>query len=127
MILRPPRSTRTDTLFPYTTLFRSHGPAVTLECVAEIRTRLRRLVECREECIVILRAEEGALVSRDRVEGRPVGGGHGEGGIVDPLQRGSPLDRALDVRLGAEIHPFRTALLAGRTVVESRHGGLPRN
>src|SRR3546814_8917335 len=28
MIRRPPRSTRTDTLFPYTTLFRSHdrGP-----------------------------------------------------------------------------------------------------
>src|SRR3546814_46581 len=25
MIRRPPRSTRTDTLFPYTTLFRSHG------------------------------------------------------------------------------------------------------
>src|SRR3546814_14950018 len=27
MIRRPPRSTRTDTLFPYTTLFRSSGPA----------------------------------------------------------------------------------------------------
>src|SRR3546814_9350163 len=26
MILRPPRSTRTDTLFPYTTLFRSNDP-----------------------------------------------------------------------------------------------------
>src|SRR3546814_4842865 len=26
MILRPPRSTRTDTLFPYTTLFRSRHP-----------------------------------------------------------------------------------------------------
>src|SRR3546814_13026812 len=26
MIRRPPRSTRTDTLFPYTTLFRSHLP-----------------------------------------------------------------------------------------------------
>src|SRR3546814_2672785 len=25
MIRRPPRSTRTDTLFPYTTLFRSHS------------------------------------------------------------------------------------------------------
>src|SRR3546814_9008196 len=25
MIRRPPRSTRTDTLFPYTTLFRSHN------------------------------------------------------------------------------------------------------
>src|SRR3546814_6838804 len=30
MIRRPPRSTRTDTLFPYTTLFRSHD--VVLEC-----------------------------------------------------------------------------------------------
>src|SRR3546814_11505533 len=28
MIRRPPRSTRTDTLFPYTTLFRSHEHAV---------------------------------------------------------------------------------------------------
>src|SRR3546814_3974296 len=27
MIRRPPRSTRTDTLFPYTTLFRSGSPA----------------------------------------------------------------------------------------------------
>src|SRR3546814_2750790 len=27
MIRRPPRSTRTDTLFPYTTLFRSHEVA----------------------------------------------------------------------------------------------------
>src|SRR3546814_9612891 len=29
MIRRPPRSTRTDTLFPYTTLFRSDGEAQT--------------------------------------------------------------------------------------------------
>src|SRR3546814_3200391 len=29
MIRRPPRSTRTDTLFPYTTLFRSAGRART--------------------------------------------------------------------------------------------------
>src|SRR3546814_17112550 len=28
MIRRPPRSTRTDTLFPYTTLFRSHHPGL---------------------------------------------------------------------------------------------------
>src|SRR3546814_8635756 len=33
MIRRPPRSTRTDTLFPYTTLFRS---AVVVEAVAEM-------------------------------------------------------------------------------------------
>src|SRR3546814_5945927 len=30
MILRPPRSTRTDTLFPYTTLFRSQDHGVRL-------------------------------------------------------------------------------------------------
>src|SRR3546814_950863 len=28
MIRRPPRSTRTDTLFPYTTLFRSRGDSI---------------------------------------------------------------------------------------------------
>src|SRR3546814_12717449 len=30
MIRRPPRSTRTDTLFPYTTLFRSNCPSQSL-------------------------------------------------------------------------------------------------
>src|SRR3546814_7702887 len=30
MIVRPPRSTRTDTLFPYTTLFRSRGTVSTV-------------------------------------------------------------------------------------------------
>src|SRR3546814_8199128 len=30
MIRRPPRSTRTDTLFPYTTLFRSNTAAIEL-------------------------------------------------------------------------------------------------
>src|SRR3546814_15992381 len=34
MILRPPRSTRTDTLFPYTTLFRSHIADATVDVVA---------------------------------------------------------------------------------------------
>src|SRR3546814_3375260 len=33
MIRRPPRSTRTDTLFPYTTLFRSHRPELVLHVV----------------------------------------------------------------------------------------------
>src|SRR3546814_19382374 len=32
MIRRPPRSTRTDTLFPYTTLFRSARPGDRLVC-----------------------------------------------------------------------------------------------
>src|SRR3546814_15710346 len=36
MIRRPPRSTRTDTLLPYTTLFRSYYLIVDVELLAEI-------------------------------------------------------------------------------------------
>src|SRR3546814_4155652 len=35
MIRRPPRSTRTDTLFPYTTLFRSQQARPLQRCCAE--------------------------------------------------------------------------------------------
>src|SRR3546814_4852764 len=38
MIRRPPRSTRTDTLFPYTTLFRSHPMRQRTEKVHRGRT-----------------------------------------------------------------------------------------
>src|SRR3546814_4637940 len=38
MIRRPPRSTRTDTLFPYTTLFRSPS---SVENLPEYKTRIR--------------------------------------------------------------------------------------
>src|SRR3546814_14707029 len=43
MIRRPPRSTRTDTLFPYTTLFRSvrHQNLVTLAPLIEIAAQFR--------------------------------------------------------------------------------------
>src|SRR3546814_9231296 len=43
MIRRPPRSTRTDTLFPYTTLFRSGDCG--LDCAGE--TSRRSALECR--------------------------------------------------------------------------------
>src|SRR3546814_5444792 len=36
MIRRPPRSTRTDTLFPYTTLFRSVGGGFELAMCADV-------------------------------------------------------------------------------------------
>src|SRR3546814_13060670 len=44
MILRPPRSTRTDTLFPYTTLFRSGRAAG--RGAEEVRTDLESQVRC---------------------------------------------------------------------------------
>src|SRR3546814_10395975 len=55
MIRRPPRSTRTDTLFPYTTLFRSPAPD---------RARLRQEFPCP-------RTARRNLVDRHRVAGGP--------------------------------------------------------
>src|SRR3546814_1636561 len=45
MIRRPPRSTRTDTLLPYTTLFRSIGQQLRIEAGDEIaqRTGIQRM------------------------------------------------------------------------------------
>src|SRR3546814_4776430 len=51
MIRRPPRSTRTDTLFPYTTLFRSHGHAT--EAVRDGREVLQRASDFSPELIIM--------------------------------------------------------------------------
>src|SRR3546814_12465835 len=54
MIRRPPRSTRTDTLFPYTTLFRSHrqnigsqARALRLENSICLKAALANMAQCR--------------------------------------------------------------------------------
>src|SRR3546814_10349598 len=49
MIRRPPRSTRTDTLFPYTTLFRSGAPDT---YAPEYKAMFRALVDGRTPLIV---------------------------------------------------------------------------
>src|SRR3546814_19565132 len=53
MIRRPPRSTRTDTLFPYTTLFRSHPvgqevDAVLRYALVNAASRVARKIPARE-------------------------------------------------------------------------------
>src|SRR3546814_11930552 len=59
MIRRPPRSTRTDTLFPYTTLFRSPGKAIRL---------YREALNLDPNDIAALRGAGEALVARGAVE-----------------------------------------------------------
>src|SRR3546814_6768711 len=73
MVVRPPRSTRTDTLFPYTTLFRSIG--------------LCDLVE--------------AL--RDQVGADAVAGHEGERGLeeVEPSERGELVEHHQELMLAA--------------------------
>src|SRR3546814_15389073 len=55
MIRPPPRSTRTDTLFPYTTLFRSHRSAA---------ARIRRLPGSVIRQTPLLRGVPGSIYSR---------------------------------------------------------------
>src|SRR3546814_12307451 len=71
MIRRPPRSTRTDTLFPYSTLFRSPGPARTRR-----RTDDRRLGPGRGGGDSVRRAQRGA--------------GCGSGGVAGPAVLNPP-------------------------------------
>src|SRR3546814_1442120 len=49
MIRRPPRSTRTDTLFPYTTLFRSFSRSTTPLCSAPWFLICRATIQRSEE------------------------------------------------------------------------------
>src|SRR3546814_5553010 len=65
MISRPPRSTRTDTLFPYTTLFRSDDPRMAGE-LAAARLQLRRDSPGRRRAVRV----RGARRSPRRAEGR---------------------------------------------------------
>src|SRR3546814_4213152 len=57
MIRRPPRSTRTDTLFPYTTLFRSHalrGGGITAHRVHLEGTEVRRTKQFRSRITPVI-------------------------------------------------------------------------
>src|SRR3546814_7869219 len=83
MIRRPPRSTRTDTLFPYTTLFRSvrqHHPRVDPghhrpgPCVEHVGCRRRCGNPRADASIASARLRR---VSRLFVQQAPAGGGHG--------------------------------------------------
>src|SRR3546814_1916539 len=58
MIRRPPRSTRTDTLFPYTTLFRSapYGSASLIPCA--YRSRVLLPLRCSARYWALPRSEE---------------------------------------------------------------------
>src|SRR3546814_10805006 len=72
MIRRPPRSTRTDTLFPYTTLFRSLRAALAAEGAAAIR---EAVVPAHAKLLAFLRDEyipgaRKSLAAYDLPDGR---------------------------------------------------------
>src|SRR3546814_6021752 len=63
MILRPPRSTRTDTLFPYTTLFRS--PAASAKGVVVMNTPFGNSITTAEHAIALMFALARQLPEAD--------------------------------------------------------------
>src|SRR3546814_12195823 len=62
MIRRPPRSTRTDTLFPYTTLFRSQATAVNVLHAGALQAQSRQRVQIGMPAIITARTERSAGV-----------------------------------------------------------------
>src|SRR3546814_3298409 len=87
MIRRPPRSTRTDTLFPYTTLFRS----------ARQRDRARRIVDPPIVSVNVSRRRahaEDAARREDRLDLETL-----DSGVAGVLEGGT--DAALDLDLDA--------------------------
>src|SRR3546814_16352804 len=70
MIRRPPRSTRTDTLFPYTTLFRSIGEAAHDRRELSLDARRRPFAFHRDECRRIgARGAGGQILQRRADDG----------------------------------------------------------
>src|SRR3546814_14762287 len=97
MIRRPPRSTRTDTLFPYTTLFRSHSAQPSLAGIGPDR-RLRAV----DPLIVFARA---AVAKRDIAADAAIGDRRGETVVInagewpDAREWGGDAGRRLDVQI----------------------------
>src|SRR3546814_6381509 len=86
MIRRPPRSTRTDTLFPYTTLFRSFNPAEQVDVAA---TRRQGIHDFPHTCQKLLAIEPlvggqaaGGHGMEDTVVGHVCGGAMGGGDVL---------------------------------------------
>src|SRR3546814_18905805 len=77
MIRRPPRSTRTDTLCPYTTLFRSHADDLEGSVLAAKLYSVADLLERRPQVAVVNRADDD-VVAPDLVgvKGLPLAIGH---------------------------------------------------
>src|SRR3546814_12259868 len=111
MIRRPPRSTRTDTLFPYTTLFRSAGDGRLLGREAQnAKHRAAALVEqrfaatslqARADLVVARRLRFGRHPPQMRSADR-VGDHHTQRAAGVPEQGGS--DGGMTVQVGIVLH-----------------------
>src|SRR3546814_2655834 len=127
MIRRPPRSTRTDTLFPYTTLFRStHPPANGFGDLQRLRLvdiqRHRELVATVAHGVA---AVADALAQHRRHAAQDIVAGRVPAHVVDGLetvevdhdQRRRPLSRALPLQHALRVLlPLAAVVQAGQWI-----------
>src|SRR3546814_16508735 len=98
MIRRPPRSTRTDTLFPYTTLVRSgHGRAQMGTPLSDAQLLL----------------DVGRNNGRQGAADAGVKGWKAHRRGLEPDRRGHALRPLLGLHGGRDLPPFRAVLLSG--------------
>src|SRR3546814_20847220 len=116
MIRRPPRSTRTDTLFPYTTLFRSAHGAVVVEAVAEMgiaADHMRRLQGGAGHRVMDTAALAGDLAARHV---RPL--------LLGVIHEGHTFGNALADDRAGDQGAFAVVSLDQNVVGDARGGGL---
>src|SRR3546814_9779507 len=132
MIRRPPRSTRTDTLFPYTTLFRSPAPQHANACPRRsalgrdphVPTGFQRgnRATPHQDCARKTRLPEGEAgneLSLEREVGQPAGGTVGSVGA-------SGFSGSVGVSTGGGIMVSggRVSSVGGGVMVSSTGGGI---
>src|SRR3546814_1340133 len=102
MIRRPPRSTRTDTLFPYTTLFRSREHDGVIQLLAQPLPQVERMVvELGAFVIEVVGADDGGIAPRIAAA-EPTLLDHCH--IADAVLLGQIIGRAQAVPAGADNH-----------------------
>src|SRR3546814_5409902 len=126
MIRRPPRSTRTDTLFPYTTLFRSdfvraNGRRMTIDEVqkltaqhfqidkSEMRSKRRARAVCRPRQIAMYLAKK--MTPRSLPEIGRIFGGRDHSTVIHAVRTIEAL-RAHDADIDADIRALQQQLEA---------------
>src|SRR3546814_14704549 len=125
MIRRPPRSTRTDTLFPYTTLFRSVvGLALVGDHLGAVAVGDGAAVAVAEAQRLLAGVGEGADAHRafdDARVGRPGPGARRAGlqvlaavGERGPPHGGRRVGLAADRETGLEVDEDRTSVVTGK-------------
>src|SRR3546814_17098809 len=123
MLLRPPRSTRTDTLFPYTSLFRSEGLEFLLDLTPEFlfaqlvdQDLHPLLVDIVAPRVQVPHAQDRLQIGEDLLRGQEVANLVGDEG------------RPTHAAAGIDLKAFLSRLVphaAQRAIVPAQRGALP--